>query len=137
MFESFEEEQRSSGFRGFVNRHFGPVIHADLAEEGIRQIGLVFMVLAALSGVVGVVVSGKPLALLDGLILAFAAFMLYLTKSRATAVFLLVVSLLNAVFPFPRFPSLIWVAFAIRATQLTFGYHRLRKEKAAVLKAME
>jgi len=60
MFESFEEEQRRSGFRGFVNRHFGPVIHVDLAEDGIRQIGLVFMVLAALSGVVGVVISGNP-----------------------------------------------------------------------------
>jgi hypothetical protein len=137
MFESYEEEQRNSGFRGFLRRHFGPVIHVDLAEEGIRQIGVVFMVLAALSGVVGLVVYGNPLALLSGLILAFAAFMLYLTKSRVAALFLLVLSLMNTVFPYPRFPSLVWVAFAVRATQLTFGYHRLRKSHAAVLKAME
>jgi O-antigen ligase len=136
MFESYEEEQRRSGFKGFVNRHFGPVIHADIAEEGIRQIGVVFMVLAALSGILGAA-RGTPLALVQGLVLVFTGFMLYLTKSRIAAVFLLVVSVLNAVLLLPRWAPLIWVAFAIRATQLTFGYRRLLKEKAAVLSAME
>jgi hypothetical protein len=137
MFESYEEEQRRSGFKGFVNRHFGPVIHVDLAEEGIRQIGIVFMVLAALSGVVGLVVYANPWSLLGGLILAAAAFVLYLTKSRAAAVFLLVLTVADFVLTFPRWGPLIWIAFALRATQLTFGYHRLRKSHAAALSALE
>ena len=38
MFESYEEAERSRGLKGFLARHFGPVIHLDVAEEGIRQI---------------------------------------------------------------------------------------------------
>ncbi len=137
MFESYEEEQRRSGFKGFVNRHFGPVIYVDLAEEGIRQIGIVFMVLAALTGVLGLAVYANPWSLLGGLILAAAAFILYLSKSRAAAVFLLVLTVTNFLLLLPSFFPLVWVAFAIRATQLTFGYHRLRKSHAAALSALE
>ena len=40
MFESYVESESNTGFKGFVRRHFGPVIHADIAEEGLREIGL-------------------------------------------------------------------------------------------------
>lgn len=63
--------------------------------------------------------------------MAFVALMLYLTKSRIAAVFLLVLTSLNAVLAFPRIFPWIWVAFAIRATQLAFAYRRLRKVEAS------
>ena len=55
MFESFEEAEKNRGVKGFLARHFGPVVHLDLAEAGIREIGVVFMCLAALSGLTRVV----------------------------------------------------------------------------------
>ena len=140
MFESFEEAEKNRGVKGFLARHFGPVVHLDLAEAGIREIGIVFMCLAALSAVYGLVVDGNAVSLAAGLILAFAAFMLYLTKSRAAAVFLLVLSLLNALVALGALFPWVWVAFSARATQLTFGYHRLMKEKRetdAALSALE
>lgn len=137
MFESFEEEERNRGLKGFLARHFGPVVHLDLAEEGISQIGIVFMVLAALSGIVGVVVYQNPAPLVGGLILAFIAFMLYLTKSRTAAVFLMAFSLLNALYSFPAAFPWVWVLFSARAIQLTFGYRRLLKLRSAALTAME
>lgn len=98
-----------------------------MAEEGIREIGLTFMVLAGISAFVGMSRRGAA-ALIDGLILAALAFTLYLTKSRIAAVILLAVAVLNANLFFPRFIPFVWRAFALRATQLTFGYHRLKRE---------
>lgn len=137
MFESYQEAERNSGFKGFVARHFGPVIYADVAEEGIRQIGIVFMCLAALSGFVGLVAYGSVWSLGAGLVLGGAAFALYLSKSRVSAVILLVLALINAVLSLPALIPWVWVLFAVRATQLTFGYHRLRKTRTEVLSAME
>jgi|SRR6185312_5103427 len=137
MFESFEEGERNSGLKGFLARHFGPVIYLDLAEDGIRQIGVVFMVLSLLSGVIGLVVLHKAAALVGALILAFIAFLLYLTRSRTSAVFLMAFSLLNALFAFPAAFPWVWVLFSARAIQLTFGYHRLKKMQAAALTALE
>lgn len=137
MFESYQESERNSGFKGFIARHFGPVIYVDTAEEGIRQIGIVFMVLAALSGFYGLVVYGSLWALGAGLVLAAAAFALYLSKSRTAAVILLVLTLANALLSLPALLPWVWVLFAARALQLTFGYHRLRKTRTEVLRAME
>lgn len=137
MFESYQEAERSRGFKGFIARHFGPVIYADVAEEGIRQIGIVFMSLAVFSGIVSLRVYENLWPLVAGLVLAIAALALYLTKSRTSAVILLVLSLMNALLSLPAIVPWIWVLFAVRATQLTFGYHRLRKTRTAVLAAME
>jgi hypothetical protein len=137
MFESFEAAEKNRGVKGLLARHFGPVVYLDLAEEGIREIGIVFMVLAALSAVVGLVVNHNPVSLAAGLILALAALMLYLTRSRAAAVFLLVLSTFNALPALPAFLPWVWVAFSARAIQLTFGYHRLKKEREAALSALE
>jgi hypothetical protein len=137
MFESFEEAERNRGLKGFLARHFGPVIYADMAEEGIRQIGVVFMVLAALSAFIGLIRSGNFWVLVSGLILAATAYALYLTRSRTAAVLLLTFSTLNALFSLPALFPWVWVAFAARATQLTFGYHRLRKTRTEVLSALE
>lgn len=138
MFESYEEAERNRGLKGFLARHFGPVIHLDLAEEGIRQIGIVFMVLAALGGVLGLAASrGSTPLVVGSLILAFVAFLLFRTKSRAAAVFLLSISLLDALLTLPAALPWIWVLFSARATQLTFGYHRLLKLRSAALTAME
>lgn len=137
MFESFEEGERNSGLKGFLARHFGPVIYLDLAEDGIRQIGVVFMVLAVLTGVIGLVVLQKAAPLVGALILAFIAFLLYLTKSRTSAVFLMAFSLLNALLAFPAAFPWLWVLFSTRAIQLTFGYYRLKKMQAAALTALE
>ena len=143
MFESYQEAERNSGFKGFIARHFGPVIYADVAEEGIRQIGVVFMVLAVFSGLVGLRVYGSFWSLGTGLVLAAVAFALYLSKSRTAAVILLVLAFINALLSLPALPGWsgllpwVWVLFGVRATQLTFGYHRLRKTRTEVLAAME
>lgn len=137
MFESYEEAERNRGLKGFLARHFGPVVHLDVAEDGIRQIGIVFMVLSVLVGIVGMAKTGSPLALVDTLILVFLGFMLYLTKSRIAAIFLMVYSVLGALFAFPAVAPWIWVLFSARAIQLTFGYRRLQKLRSAALTAME
>jgi hypothetical protein len=137
MFESFEETERNRGIKGFLARHFGPVIYADLAEEGIRQIGVVFMVLAAFSGVIGVVAYASVRPLVAGVVLGSVALVLYWSRSRTAAVLLLVLSLANALLLLPAALPWVWVAFAARATQLTFGYHRLRKTRTEILSALE
>ena len=95
------------------------------------------MVLSALAGVVGLVVFQKATSLVGALILAFIAFMLYLTKSRTSAVFLMAFSLLNALLNFPAVLPWVWVLFSARAIQLTFGYFRLKKMRVEVLTALE
>jgi hypothetical protein len=131
MFESYVESESNTGFKGFVRRHFGPVVHADIAEEGLREIGLVFIVLYLLSGVFGFASTQNLWILGEAFVMAVAALLLYLTKSRVAAVFLLVLTSLNAALALPRLLPLIWVAFAIRATQLAFAYRRLRKVEAS------
>jgi len=111
VFESYEEAERNRGLKGFLARHFGPVVHLDLAEEGIRQIGVVFMVLSILVAIVGMARTGSALALVDGLILVFLGFMLYLTKSRIPAIFLMAYSLLGALLAFPAVFPWVWVLF--------------------------
>lgn len=131
MFEGYVESEKNTGFKGFVHRHFGPVIHADVAEEGLREIGLVFIVLYLLSGMFGWASTENNWILAEALVMAVAALLLYLTKSRIAAVFLLVLTSLNAILALPRLLPWIWVAFAIRATQLAFAYRRLLKVKAS------
>lgn len=137
MFESFEEAERNRGLKGFLARHFGPVVHLDTTEEGIRQIGVEFMVLAILVGIFGMRRIGSTLALVAALILAFLGFMLYFTKSRTAAVFLMAYSLLAALFAFPAILPWFCVLLSARAVQLTFGYRRLLKLRSAALTAME
>jgi Na+/melibiose symporter-like transporter len=131
MFEGYVESESNTGFKGFVKRHFGRVIHADVAEDGLRQIGLVFIVLYLVSGVFGFASTQNLWILGEALVMAAAALLLYLTKSRVAAVFLLALTSLNAVLALPRLLPWIWVAFAIRATQLAFAYRRLRKVAAS------
>lgn len=137
MFESYQEAERNRGFKGFIARHFGPVIYADAAEEGIRQVGVVFMALAALTAVVGMAISGQIWPLIAGLILIAFALALYWTKSRASAVILLAITLANAVLSLAALLPWVWVLFSVRAIQLTFGYHRLRKMRSEVLSTLE
>jgi hypothetical protein len=59
MFESFEETERPRGFKGFLARDAGPVRNAGLAAEGIHRIGIFFISLAAVSGIVGLAVYGN------------------------------------------------------------------------------
>jgi hypothetical protein len=137
MFESFEETERPRGFRGFLARHAGPVRDADLAEEGIHRIGIFFMSLAAVSGIVGLAVYGNTGSLAVGLVLGLAALALYWSRSRTSALILLVLVLANALLH-PRAPfSWIWVVFVARATQLTFGYQRLRKTRTDILPRLD
>lgn len=131
MFEGYVESESNTGLKGFVKRHFGPVIHADVAEEGLREIGLLFIVLYLLSGLFGFGSTKSFWILGEALVMAVVALLLYLTRSRIAAVFLLVLTSLNAVLAFPRIFPWIWVAFAIRATQLAFAYRRLRKVEAS------
>lgn len=131
MFEGYVESESNTGFKGFVRRHFGPVIHADIAEEGLREIGLLFIVLYLFFGLFGFGSTKSFWILGEALVMAFVALMLYLTRSRVAAVFLLVLTSLNALLAFPRIFPWIWVAFAIRATQLAFAYRRLRKVEAS------
>ena len=73
MFESYVESESNTGFKGFVRRHFGPVIHADIAEEGLREIGLVFIVLYLLSGVFGFASTQNLWILGEAFVMAVAA----------------------------------------------------------------
>lgn len=137
MFESYEEAERSRGLKGFLARHFGPVVYLDITEKAIRQIGIDFMVLSILVGIFSMTRTGSALSLVDAFILAFLGLMLYLTKSRTVAIFLMAYSLLGALFAFPAVLPWFWVLFSARAIQLTFGYRRLMKLRSAALTAME
>jgi uncharacterized membrane protein HdeD (DUF308 family) len=128
LFESFEERERQRGLKGLLARTVGPVRHAELAEEGIHRISLFFLCLGIVSGIVGWSVYHNPGSLLTGAILGVAALALYLSRSRTAALLLLTLVLANAVLLHPRAPfSWVWVALAARATQLAFGYQRLRR----------
>ena len=126
MFETGAELKKSEGIGGFVARHFGPVVDIDLAREGTRDVALVLMCVAGLSGTLGWYLFG-PGALLTAVILGVPAVILRLTPSRAAAIVLLVLTAASAILSLPRVLPWVWVLFALRGTQLTFGYHRLRK----------
>lgn len=48
MFETVTEAKKDEGFQGFTSRHFGPVVDADLARDGVRDIALVLIGLSCL-----------------------------------------------------------------------------------------
>lgn len=126
MFETGAELSKSESLRGFVARHFGPVVYLDSAREGTRDVALVLMCLAGLSGTLGWYLSG-PSALLSAVIFGAPAVILRFTPSRAAAIVLLALTTVGAILSLPRVFPWLWVLFALRGTQLTFGYHRLRK----------
>lgn len=131
MFETGSDLKKSEGLGGFVARHFGPVVDVDLAREGIRDVALVLMCLAGLSATLGWYMWG-PSALVTAVILGVPAVILRLTPSRGAAIVLLALTVTSAILSFPRALPWVWVLFALRGTQLTFGYHRLRKSIPAV-----
>ncbi|HEV7507068.1 MAG TPA: hypothetical protein VGS07_19420 [Thermoanaerobaculia bacterium] len=125
MFESLEAE-RNSGLTGFLVRHLGPARDANLAEEEIHRIALFFISLGIVTGIVGVAIYDNPGSLATGLVLGVAALALYLSKSRTSALILFGLLLANALLLLTAPFFWIWVAVAIRAAQLAFGYQRLR-----------
>jgi hypothetical protein len=127
MFESFDETERPRGLKGLLARAVGPVRHAGLAEEGIHRICLFFLSLAVVSGIVGWSVYSNPGSLITGSILGIAALALYLSLSRTAALILLALVLANALLHPRGLFSWVWVVLAARATQLAFGYRRLRR----------
>jgi hypothetical protein len=137
MFESFEKTEGDRGIRGFLARHAGPVRHAGLAAEGIHRIGIFFISLAAVSGIVGLAVYGNTGSPAVGLVLGSAALALSWSRSRTSALILLALVLANALLHPWAFFSWLWVVFAARATQLTFGYQRLRRARTDVLPGLD
>jgi hypothetical protein len=133
MFESFEEAHRKGGLRGFLARHLGPVRRADLAEEDIHRIGLLFLSLATVSAIVGVAVYGNTGSLATGSVLGIAALALYLSRSRTASLILLALLLANAWLHVRSPFGWLWVALAARATQLAFGYRRLRRTNSELI----
>jgi len=131
VFETGADLKKSEGLGGFVARHFGPVVDVDLAREGIRDVALLLMCLAGLSATLGWYRWG-PSALVTAVVLGVPAVILRLTPSRGAAIALLALTATSAILSLPRVFPWVWVLFALRGTQLTFGYHRLRKSTPAV-----
>ena len=129
MFETVTEAKKNEGWQGFTSRHFGPVVDVDLARDGIRDIALVLIGLSCLLGVVGWYLSGPP-SLLVALAFGIPAVILRFTPSRLAALVLVVLTNANAMFALPRLYPWIFVLFAIRGVQLTFGYHWLIKARS-------
>jgi len=132
MFETVTEAPQREGFKGFVARHFGPVVDEELAREGIRDIALVLLILAGLTGTLGWYLVG-PGALVIAIVFGIPSVILRFSPSRVAASVLLALTAANALLSFPRIGPWLWVLFALRGVQLTFGYHRLRR--AAAVKA--
>jgi hypothetical protein len=126
MFETGEEMSRNEGLKGIFHRHFGPVLDLEQASDGIRSVAKVLLGLAGLTAVVGPFLVG-PQALVSAILFAIPALVLLFKPSRAAAIVLLVLTTANAILSLAVLPW-IWVLFAARGTQLTFAYHRLRKE---------
>jgi hypothetical protein len=126
MFETVTEAKQKSGFKGFTSRHFGPVIDADLARDGLRDISLVLIGLSCFLGIVGWYFVG-PASLIITFAFAIPAAILRLTPSRLAASLLLLLTVINAILSLPRLFPWIFVLFALRGVQLAFGYHRLLK----------
>jgi hypothetical protein len=127
MFESFEEAERRRGLQGFLDRHVKPPCDAARAEEAIQRIGIVFLSLAGVSGIIGLTVYRNPGSLGTGLVLGLAALALYWSRSRTAALILLGLVLANALLHLRAPFSWVWVALAVRAVQVAFVYQRLRK----------
>ena len=126
MFEDFENPERQGGFKGFLDRHVRPPRDTARAEEVVQRLGVFFLSLAVVSGLVGPAVYGNPGSLWTGLALGLTALALYWSRSRTAALILLGLVLGNA-FLHPRAPfSWLWVVLAARATQAAFSYRRPR-----------
>jgi hypothetical protein len=126
MFETGEEMSRGEGLKGIFTRHFGPVVDRDVARDGIHTIAHVFLVLACLAATLGTYVYGLT-TMLGALALGIPALILRFRRSRVAAIVLVAFTALNAALAFPQLLSWLWVLFALRAVQVTFGYHRLQK----------
>jgi formate hydrogenlyase subunit 4 len=125
MFETGEEMSRNEGLKGILTRHFGPVVDRDVARDGIHTIAHVFLVLACIAALR--TYFAGPLSLIDALGLGIPALFLRFRQSRVAAIVLLVFTAFNAALAFPQLLPWLWVLFALRAVQVTFGYHRLQK----------
>lgn len=128
MFETVIEAKKREGIGGFVSRHFGPVVDAELARDGTRDIALILIGFSGLCTALVWSVLG-PRALFLAIILGTPAVVLRFTPSRIAASVLLG---LTAVIFFLSLPSkatifCLWGLFALRGVQLTIGYHRLRQ----------
>jgi len=129
MFEEITEAKEREGIRGFMARHFGAVTDADVARDEARSVAALFSVLSFLTAVVGGILVG-PGAVVIAAVFAVLALLLRFTLSRTAAVILLVLTGLNALASFPQLLPFAWFLFAVRATQLTFGYQRLLRAAA-------
>ncbi len=127
MFESFEEAEKQRGFKGFLDQHVRTPRDAGHAEEAIQHIGIFFLSLAVASGIIGPTVYGNTGSLGIGLVLGLAALALYWSRSRTAALILLGLVVADALLHPRALFFWVWVALAVRATQLTFVYQRLRK----------
>lgn len=130
MFETVTESKQREGIQGFLSNHFGPVVDADLAREGMRDVSLVLLGLSCLLGAIGWYLVG-PASLIVAFVFAVPAVLLRMTPSRLAASLLLFLTVVNAVLARPRLFPWIFVLFALRGVQLAFGYHRLLKAGAA------
>lgn len=130
MFESVTEAEKREGFGGFVARHFGAVVDEELAREGIRDVAIVLLILWGITGVRGWYLFG-PSALIVAIVLGIPAVILRFIPSRVAASVLLALAVANALLSFPAILPCVWVLFALRGVQLTFGYHRLRRKASA------
>ncbi len=126
MFETVTQASKREGLSGFVARHFGPVVDEELTREGIRDVALALIVLACLSGTLGWYVYG-PGALIAAVVFGVPAVILRFAPSRVAASALLGLTATNALLLLPQVSPWLWVLFALRGVQLTFGYHRLRR----------
>lgn len=129
MFEDFEKAERQRGLEGFLDRHVRPPRDAARAEEVIQRIGIFFLSLAVVSGIVGLTVYRNPGSLGTGLVLGLAALALYWSRSRTAALILLGLVLGNALLHLRAPFSWLWVVLAAKATQAAFVYQRLRKAR--------
>lgn len=127
MFESFQEAERGRGLKGFFDRHVKTPRDAARAEEAIQNIGIFFLSLVAVTGIIGPAVYGNTGSLITGLVLGLAALALWWSRSRTAGLILLGLVLVNALLHPRGLFFWVWVALAARAAQLTFVYRRLRK----------
>lgn len=128
MFETVIEAKKREGLGGFVSRHFGPVVDAELARDGTRDIALILIGFSGLCTALVWSVLG-PRALLLAIILGTPAVVLRFTPSRIAASVLLVLTALIFLLSLPSKATILvlWGLFALRGVQLTIGYHRLHQ----------
>jgi hypothetical protein len=131
MFETVTEVKKREGIGGFISRHFGAVVDAELARDGTRDIALVLVGLSVLCTALLWSLLG-PKALSLAIILGAPAAVLRFMPSRIAASVLLGLTALIFFLPLPSKATLfcLWGLFALRGVQLTIGYHRLHQVEA-------